>query len=186
MNSKARYFQIFGLAAFLLPLSVDAHPLHIGAAEVGFLSGIIHPLESFDHILTMLAVGLWLSRSAKQTIYLMPWAFVVLMLIGGGLIFMPVDLVHAEIIMNLSVLLLSLMLAFRFKASLLIEAIIGGNIMLFHGYVHAYDIWLDEDALAYTAGFAMMTAMLMATGIVVKNRLLNCLEAKYPLAGRTV
>ncbi|OAI07263.1 HupE/UreJ family protein [Methylomonas methanica] len=185
MNSKARYFQILGLAAFLLPLYVNAHPLHGATGDVGFLSGIIHPLESFDHVLTMLAMGLWLSRSAKQTIYFMPWVFVALMLIGSSLIFMPVEIVHAENIMNLSVLLLGLMLAFRFKASLLIEALIVGNVMVFHGYVHAYDIWLDVDAFAYTVGFSVATVMLMATGIAA-NQLFNRLEDKYSLAGRTI
>lgn len=183
MNSKARFFQILGLAALVQPIGVNAHPLHWSTDEVGFLSGMIHPLESFDHILTMLAIGLCLSRSAKQAVYFLPVVVVALMLCGGSLIFMPVEIVYAENIMNLSVLLLGLMLAFRFKASLLLEAFIVSNVMVFHGYVHADDIWLDVDAVAYTVGFSVTTALLITIGIAI-NWLFSCLEDKYSLGGR--
>lgn len=173
MKSKARYFQMFSLVAMMHPLAAEAHPLHWPSESIGFLSGLIHPLSASDHIITMLMVGFWISQANnRRASKLMVLTFVSLMLVGGGLTLMPVEIANAENIMNLSALLLGLMLASGYKVSSLVTALIAGNLALFHGYVHAYDIWLDSDAFAYTAGFALATVALILMGIYI-NALIN-------------
>jgi urease accessory protein len=180
MNLTAKYFQISGLAMLTLPEVGAAHPWHWPNETVGFLNGLIHPLESSDHILTMLAVGLWLSRYSKLGCQFMTALFVALMLLGGSLGFLAVEIIHAETTMNLSVLVLGLLLALGRKLALPVGLIVLGNVAVFQGYVHAFDMWLDIDAVAYTGGFALTTVLLLAIGIAVSG-LFARLKVRYSL-----
>jgi urease accessory protein len=182
MKGKARFFQILTLAALAQPWVADAHPFHWASESVGFLGGMIHPITSSEHVLTMLAIGLWTIQTGRRSAYYMPFVFVVLMLIGGGFTLIPIEIAYAENIMNLSILMLSLMLVLGFKVSSLVGVLVIGNVALFHGYVHAYDLLLDVGAVAYTAGFVLATVTLIATGIATRV-LLNRLVIKYSLGG---
>ena len=169
MKGNTRYIQILSLAALIQPIVADAHPLHWSGESIGILSGLAHPITSSDHILTMLAVGLWIGQTSRRTIYLMSLIFVTLMLIGGGLTLIPVEITYAENVMYISALLVGLMMVSGYKVSSLISVSIVGNLALFHGYVHAYDIWLDIDAISYTVGFALATVALITVGIAIRS-----------------
>lgn len=176
MKSKTRYFQMLSLAVLAQPIVAAAHPMHWASESIGFFSGLSHPLTGSDHIITMLAVGFWLSQTSRHTTKILPFVFMALMLIGCGLSIIPIEIAHAENIMNLSALFLGLMLATGYKASSLTATLIVGNLALFHGYVHAYDIWLDVDGLSYTVGFSLTTLALIAMGIAIRimvNRFAN-------------
>ena len=168
MKCKARYFQILSLAVLAQPMVAMAHPMDWASESMGFLSGMAHPLTGADHVITMLVVGFWISQANRQASRILPFIFIALMLIGCGLSIIPIEIAHAENIMNLSALLLGLMLASGRKVSSLTATLIVGNLALFHGYVHAYDIWMDIDALSYTAGFSLTTLALIAVGITIR------------------
>jgi urease accessory protein len=164
MNSKTRYFQILCLAVLAQPIVAVAHPMHWASDSIGFFSGMSHPLTGGDHIITMLVVGFWLSQANRQATKILPFLFIVLMLIGCGLSIIPIEIAHAECVMYLSALLL----ATGYKVSSLTATLMVGNLALFHGYVHAYDIWLDLDGLAYTVGFSLTTLALISMGIAIR------------------
>jgi urease accessory protein len=117
----------------------------------------------------MLAVGLLVSKVSKKAICLMSLVFVTLMLTGGVLTLIPVEIVYAENVMHLSALLLGLTIISGYKVSSLIAMPLVANFALFHGYVHAYDIWLDADAFGYTVGFALATTTLILLGIGTRS-----------------
>lgn len=167
MQGKVICSGMLALFAFAHPLVADAHPFHWALESVGFTSGLIHPLLSSDHILTMLAVGMCLFRSGPRFACVMPWVFVVLMLVGGGLTLIPVDIAQAENLMYLAVLMLGLMLVSGFRLAAPVVAVIVAAVAVFHGYVHAYDMLLDVDAFAFTAGFSLATLVLIALGIAM-------------------
>ena len=73
---------LLGIAA-LLPVMAQAHPGHGPAG--GFASGFDHPLHGFDHILAMVAVGLWAAQMGGKSLWMVPAAFVSLMTVGGAL-----------------------------------------------------------------------------------------------------
>lgn len=152
-------------------MAAEAHSL--AGEATGFLSGLIHPLTSIDHALALLAVGLWAARIGGRTLYFIPIAFVTLMLAGGSLRLLPVEIAYVENAMTLSVLVLGLMLVSAFKVSSPVGVIIVGCFALFHGYAHAEDMLLDTDASSYTAGFSLATAFLntagIATGLLLKR-----------------
>lgn len=152
-----------------LPIVAEAHPFHWATESIGFLSGLLHPLSASDHIITMLIVGFWISQVNRLATMTVSLVFAVFMLIGGGLTLISVEIPHAESLMNLSALLLGSMLVTGYKVSSVVVALIAGNLALFHGYVHAYDIWLDSHAFAYTAGFALATLALISVGISLRT-----------------
>ncbi|WGS85098.1 HupE/UreJ family protein [Methylomonas sp. UP202] len=168
MKSKARYFQVLSLAILAQPIIAAAHPMNLTSESIGFFSGMSHPLMGSDHIITMLTVGFWLSQTNRQTTKILPFVFMALMLMGCGLSIFPIQIAHAENVMNLSALVLGLILAFGYKVSSFTATLIVGNLALFHGYVHAYDIWLDVDRLSYTIGFSLTTLALIAIGIAIR------------------
>ena len=169
MKSKTRYLQILSLAAMLQPIAVQAHPFHWASESIGFMEGLLHPLSASDHLITMLLLGFWISQVNRRAPKPMIVIFVSLMLIGVGLTLIPVEIANAENIVSLSVLTLGLILMSGHKVSSLITILLMGNLALFHGYVHAYDIWLDPNGLAYTTGFALATAALITVGIAIRS-----------------
>lgn len=150
------------------PIIVEAHPFHWATESIGFVSGLLHPLTGSDHIFTMLVVGFWISQFSKPAASFMLVAFACFMLMGGGLTLIPVEIPNADNFMNLSALMLGLLIASGYKVSSLIAFFIVSNLALFHGYVHAYDIWLDHDSFEYTIGFALTSAFLITIGIAIK------------------
>lgn len=169
MKFKAGVFQAAVLAVTAEPIVADAHPFHWASESVGFYDGLLHPLSASDHIITMLIVGFWISQAGCLAMAAIALVFAALLLMGGGLTLIGVEIAHAENIMNLSALFLGLLLASGHQVSLLTASIIAGNLALFHGYVHAYDIWLDSNALAYATGFALGTIALISIGILLRS-----------------
>lgn len=178
MTGKTKYFQGLTWAVLALPLAAEAHPWHWTSESIGFWSGLIHPFANWEHILTMLTVGLWVPRAGERAIYLLPIVFVALMLIGGALALVPIEIAYADYGMSLSVLMLGLILVLGRRVSASMGAAIVGIVAAFHGYVHAYDMLLDVGAIAYIAGFATATVALMIAGMTA-TALFNRLVYKY-------
>jgi urease accessory protein len=85
---------------------------HTGHEVSGFISGLAHPVGGADHLLAMLAVGLWAARLGGRALWLVPLAFVATMLLGNLLALSGVSLVFTEQGIGLSVVVLGLLLAF--------------------------------------------------------------------------
>lgn len=168
MKNTARLFQWLGFAVLAQPLVANAHPLHWPTETSGFLSGLIHPLSGSDHIITMLVVGFWLFQINKKAAILLSAVFVCFMLIGCSLTLAPIEIAHAENIMNGFALLLGLLLISGYKLPTLMALFIISNLALFHGYVHAYDIWLDKNGLPFTMGFLLTSLILLLVGMALE------------------
>lgn len=169
MKFKPDVFQIVSLAAMLQPSASEAHPFHWSSESVGFLSGLVHPWSGSDHIIAMLIVGFWIPQANRSATMILSLVFALLLLIGGGLTLVPVEIPYADNLTNLSALVLGLMLVGGYKASPVVMAVIVGNLAFFQGYVNAYDIWLDSDAFSYTAGFTLATLVLISIGMLLRT-----------------
>jgi len=80
--SKLKFAAVFALTG-LVPMLAGAHPFH--GVTNGFAGGIAHPLSGLDHILAMVAVGLWAAQLGGRSRWMVPAAFVSLMIVGGAL-----------------------------------------------------------------------------------------------------
>ncbi|MEL4377435.1 HupE/UreJ family protein [Brucella cytisi] len=167
------------LIAVLLSLMASPALAHLNPAEHGsFAAGFTHPLSGADHILAMVAVGLWASMLGGRALVVVPLSFVGVMLLGFVAALSGVTLPYVEPIILASVIVLGLLVAMAFRASTLTAALIVGFFAFFHGYAHGGEIG-SAAFLSYGAGFALATALLHAAGIGVG------LAAGRLLQGRT-
>lgn len=148
---------------FFLPSIALAHT-GIGQAT-GFTHGFWHPIGGVDHILAMVAVGLWATQSGGRTLWVFPCVFVGIMSLGAALKFtgIPAPLIEEWIL--ISIFILGILIAGAFKISLLYSSLIVGLFAIVHGYAHGAEIPESISAVSYAVGFALATAMLHLAGI---------------------
>ena len=154
-----------GLAAFVLAGPALAHT-QTGDAS-GFLSGFLHPILGPDHVVAMIAVGLWGAFLRSPAIWLLPIVFPLVMALGGALGMAQIELPAVETGIALSAVILGLCVAFAFKPPLWVAAIIVGAFAIFHGHAHGVEMPDAADAVSYALGFVIATGLLHLCGIAI-------------------
>ena len=152
-------------AVFVTLLAAPAFA-HTGVGLTGgLLSGLEHPITGLDHVVAMVAVGLWGAFLGRPAIWILPVVFPLVMAFGGALGVLAVPLPYVEAGIGLSGLLLGLAVAFAAKPPIYVSAIIVGVFAIFHG--HAHDAELPEAAnpFSYALGFVVATGLLHIAGI---------------------
>ena len=154
----------FALALF--PTLAHAHPGH-GAATGGIGWGLAHPFSGLDHILAMIAVGLWAVQLGKRALWLLPLSFVCSMVVGATLGMGGVRLPFVEPAILASVIGLGALVAFATRLPLSASAALVSIAALFHGQAHGSEMPVNASGLLTAAGFVIATAALHATGIAL-------------------
>jgi urease accessory protein len=158
------------LAAAALALSAAPAFAHLDPGEHGsFAAGFSHPLFGTDHILAMVAVGLWaalLAGSDRRALWLVPSAFVATMLIGFLAAMAGAPLPFVEPVILASVVVIGLMAAVALNVATVAAMAMVGFFAFFHGHAHGGEIG-EAGAYAYGAGFALATALLHAAGLTL-------------------
>lgn len=131
----------------------------------GFIAGFSHPLLGPDHVIAMVAVGLWGAFLGPPAIYLLPIVFPLVMAFGGVLGIVGVPLPAAETGIAASAIVLGLMVALAARPPLWVAAALVGAFAIFHGYTHGRELPDDANALAFSAGFVIATGVLHLCGI---------------------
>ena len=165
-KSIARRRARSGLVIALLAATttaLHAHDSHDGAG--GFASGFGHPWSGWDHILAMIAVGLWGAQLGAPAVWLLPVAFPMVMAMGGFLGLIGIPLPGTEVGIGLSALLLGLMVALEARPPLYVATLLVGVFGLFHGHAHGTELPQGENGLLYSMGFVVATGTLHGLGI---------------------
>jgi urease accessory protein len=154
--------------AVALALMAAPAEAHIRQSEAsGFLSGLAHPVSGLDHIIAMVAVGLWGAQLGAPAIWLLPVTFPMVMAFGGFLGLIGIPLPGVEIGIALSGVLLGAAVLLEFKAPLWLAAVLVGVFGLYHGHAHGAELPPGEDGLLYSLGFVLATGALHAAGIAI-------------------
>jgi urease accessory protein len=153
------------LAAMVLlwPLAAWAH-VESGQAG-GFVSGLSHPISGLDHVVAMIAVGLWGAQLGMPALWVLPVAFPMLMAIGGMLGLIGVPLPGVEIGIALSAVVLGALVLGRVRLPLALAVAVVAFFAVFHGHAHGTELQAGQDALLYSLGFVVATGLLHAVGI---------------------
>ena len=156
---------VAALAAALLPTAALAHT-GVGDAS-GFAHGFWHPIGGLDHVLAMVAVGAFAARLGGRAFWIVPSAFVAMMAVGGfiGMEGVPLPLVEAGI--ALSVVVLGLAVAQRWKLPVAAASALVGLFAIFHGHAHGGEMPVDASGLTYATGLMLATAILHVAGLVL-------------------
>lgn len=156
----------FVAAVLLGTTSVAMAHSDAGSLSGGFASGFMHPLLGPDHVIAMVAVGLWGVFLGKPAIWLLPVVFPLVMAFGGALGVAGVPVPAVETGIALSGLVLGLMVAFAVRAPLWLAAILVGVFAIFHGHAHGTELPEATSPMAYSVGFVIATGLLHLFGIV--------------------
>jgi urease accessory protein len=155
-----------GLLLLLLLLTALPAEAHTGAGAVGGLfGGFLHPIFGLDHVVAMVAVGLWGAFLGAPAIWLLPVVFPLVMAGGGVLGILGVPIPAVETGIALSAIVLGTMVAFAARPPLWFAALIVGAFAVFHGHAHGAELPPGADAVAFSAGFVIATGLLHLCGI---------------------
>ena len=131
----------------------------------GFAAGFLHPLMGLDHELAMLGVGIWAVQLGRRATWLVPAAFVSVMIAGAVLGIMGAPLPMVEFGIGSSVLVVGALIALGARMPVALAMAIVGAFALFHGHAHGTELPGFAHPVAYGAGFVTATALLHAAGI---------------------
>lgn len=151
-----------------------------GGMTGGFFSGVSHPISGWDHVVAMVAVGLWGAFLGTPAIWVLPVVFPVVMAFGGVLGILGIEVPFVEIGIALSAVVLGLCVALALRPPLWVAAVLVGAFAIFHGHAHGTELPGAASAYAYAAGFVLATGLLHLAGIALG------LLARWPAGKLTV
>jgi urease accessory protein len=155
------------LAASILLCAQSAFAHLLKGEATGFFTGFMHPVSGIDHVLAMVAVGLWGAQLGAPAIWVLPVAFPLVMAFGGMLGFIGVPLPGVEYGIAASALLLGAAVLVELRPPLAVAAVLVGVFAVFHGYAHGTELPTGQSALLYSMGFVVATGCLHAIGIAI-------------------
>ncbi|HEX6094490.1 MAG TPA: HupE/UreJ family protein [Dongiaceae bacterium] len=172
--SPARRFRLpaavaAGVLLTVLGLPAEAHLLNVSHA--GAAQGFAHPLSGLDHILAMVAVGLWAAQIGRRALWVLPLAFPLAMAAGGLLGMSAVTLPGVETGIAASVALLGLLVALAARPQLPLAIGLVALFALFHGHAHGAELPAAASPLLYGLGFVAATVVLHLTGLAIGQAL---------------
>lgn len=163
MNKQAK------LAGFLAIFVLAATPgfAHVGEDLGGLAAGLLHPISGLDHIVAMVAVGLWGGILGAPAIWLLPIIFPLAMAVAGAVGAAGIPLPGVEVGIALLGVVLGMMVLFAAKPRLWIAAVLVGIFAIFHGHAHGAELPEAANPMVYAVGFVVATGMLHLTGIAI-------------------
>lgn len=150
------------LFVLLLPMA-DAHTF--GAHGAGLAEGFAHPFLGLDHLLAMVAVGMWAAQLGGSASWLAPLTFVAVMAAGALLGSHGFPLPILEPAIASTVLVLGLLVAFAIRWSAVVSLSLVGLFAFFHGYAHGMELPQTASAPFYGVGFILATGLLHGVGL---------------------
>ena len=163
-----KYSTYLGLMFFLCLVLASGNCVFAhgdGDIRGGFASGISHPIRGMDHVVAMMAVGLWGAQLGAPALWLLPIAFPLVMAIGAAMSLMGFPFPGVEIGIACSAIVLGLMVLMESRPPLAVSLFLVAAFALFHGHAHGAELPHGQSGLAYSLGFVMGTGLLHAVGI---------------------
>lgn len=136
-----------------------------GDATGGFVAGLLHPVLGWDHVIAMVAVGLWGAFLGLPAIWVLPVVFPLVMALGGALGVAGVPLPGVETGIALSAIVLGAMVALAARPPLIVAAVIVAAFAVFHGHAHGTELPESANPIAFSLGFVIATGLLHVGGI---------------------
>lgn len=155
------------IAVAALLLGAGPGLAHTGGDLGGLTSGLLHPISGLDHVVAMVAVGLWGGILGAPAIWLLPIVFPIVMALGGAAGVAGVPLPGIEVGIALSGVVLGLVVLFAARPPLWVAAVLVGVFAVFHGHAHGAELPASANPAIYAIGFVIATGLLHLTGIAI-------------------
>jgi urease accessory protein len=164
MENFSRSRTLTTFLVLLLPAMAQAHPGH---GPIGWETGLSHPLQGMDHLLAMIAVGLWAAQLGGRALWAVPASFVAAMVMGGALGAANISMPMIESGVMTSVLVLGILITFAVRIPVIASATLVGMFALYHGCAHGLEKAAEVSGISYAVGFSTTTLLLQASGIAM-------------------
>ena len=155
------------LTAVFLMLASGTALAHPGHNVSGLAAGLMHPFTGMDHLLAMVAVGLWAARGGNRKVWLLPATFMTTLVLGAAIAMQWPSLPMVETGIAVSVLALGLLVSLSMQLPAMPSVAIIALFGLLHGYAHGLELPESAAPAAYALGFLAATASLHLGGIAV-------------------
>ena len=155
---------LLALLLIAVPTAAFAHTGHGDTS--GFLHGFMHPVGGLDHILAMVAVGVFAFVLGGRALWLVPLSFVGMMAVGFMLGVAQIDVPFVELGIALSSVVIGGLAALGRPMPVVLASAVVGVFAIFHGHAHGTEMPVDASGLEYAAGFVAATALLHVAGIL--------------------
>ncbi len=177
---------IIVLAALcLLPTFAHAHPLP--GDPQGLHEGFAHPFTGLDHLLAMVAVGLWAAQQRTRARWMIPLSFVSVMAFGGWLGMKGIAFSGVETGIALSLLVLGGLIAMKARFATPTSMALVGCFALSHGFAHGHEMPASVGAAAFSSGFIVATILLHLAGMALGTWMqLNSRQPLLRLGGAAI
>jgi len=139
--------------------------------DAGLIAGLSHPFSGLDHLLAMVAVGLWAAQKGGRALWILPLTFVGMMAFGGALGVLGISPLGIEAGIVLSVMVLGLLVALQSRWALPLAGSMVGLFAIFHGVAHGVEMPNAASPWAYGLGMMAATAFLHASGVLAGMKL---------------
>jgi urease accessory protein len=166
LHRASRWRRFVAAVALVTPAVALAH---VGQGDIagGFLTGFIHPISGFDHVVAMVAVGIWGAQLGVPAIWVLPVTFPLVMAFGGVLGALGVPIPGVEVGIALSAFALGAMVLMEARPPLWVACSMVAVFGICHGYAHGAELPETANAIAYSAGFVLATGSLHGLGILL-------------------
>lgn len=156
---------LLSIGLIIAPVAGHAH--EVTDLGHGLLTGFLHPLMGLDHVLAMVAVGIWGAQLSRPAIWVLPVTFPMVMAFGGilGLVAMPFP--GVEVGIALSAVVLGALVLLQVKVALSVAMVVVGVFALCHGYAHGAEIPAATSPASFALGFVIGTGLLHSAGIAM-------------------
>jgi urease accessory protein len=158
---------VSGLAVLVLSIPSSAFAHVEGGQATGLLTGLQHPWSGLDHVLAMIAVGIWGAQLGNPALWLLPVTFPMVMAMGATLGLLGIPLPGVEIGIAVSAILLGAMVVGEVRPQMPIAALLVGFLAIFHGHAHGTELPAGQSGLLYSMGFVIATGCLHGIGIAL-------------------
>lgn len=155
---------LLGCLVYLVCIA-DVHAHAAEGLAGGFINGFMHPANGLDHVVAMVAVGLWGVFLGQPAIWLLPVVFPLVMAFGGALGVLGIPVPAVETGIAVSAIVLGLMVLLAVRPPIAVAAIIVALFAIFHGHAHGTELPGAANALTYSLGFVIATGLLHLAGI---------------------
>ncbi len=164
---KSRLATLLALSASMLAYIPTAGAHSMGAEGAGFITGLAHPFMGLDHMLAMIAVGIWAAQTGGSAVWRLPLSFIVMMTVAALISASGLSLPTLEPLITGSVVLLGLMVVFAIGLPINLSMLLVGLFAVFHGYAHGLEMPQANSATLYGSGFILATTLLHLIGIIL-------------------
>jgi urease accessory protein len=140
---------------------------HTGGISGGLQAGLLHPITGLDHVVAMIAVGLWGGILGGTAIWQLPVIFPIVMALAGALGALGLPVPGIEVGIAVSGVVLGCMVLFMLRPPIAVAAGIVGAFAIFHGHAHGTELPEAANPLSYALGFVIATGVLHMMGIAI-------------------